>query len=216
VNTEEKNQSHMKINITKIPVVIEEYKSDQYTNPELADRHGVSLSTILNWVRQSGVPRKRPGLRPQEKPSPTNRQIIELSSQFNGNEIARRFGVSRQRVHQVLDRWKHLRPERPRLVCPSIEKVRKEHREVRSEIVSFRLTSDQARSVRTALMTWGFGNRLSNSAACRAVLLAAIGCGRITLHGDTTIMPPKSPGNQQQGAGNVSPNGEQPHTPSSL
>ena len=47
--------------------------------------------------------------------------------------------------------------------------------------MSFRLTTRQTDRVRAALMAWGFGNRLSNSAACRAVLLAAVGLARVEL-----------------------------------
>ncbi|HYV30679.1 MAG TPA: hypothetical protein VEO53_06165, partial [Candidatus Binatia bacterium] len=47
------------------------------------------------------------------------RQMIELSSYLSGEEIARRFDVSRQRVHQVLKRWSHA-PERVRAHLTSV------------------------------------------------------------------------------------------------
>jgi transposase-like protein len=165
----------------KIAVVIEDYTTGRYTNKELAARHGVSLSTILNWVRQSGVPRKGSGRPPQEQPSPRHLQMIELSAQLRDYEIARRFDVSRQRVHQVLTRWKHLLPPRPKPTRTTAVPMPKKPREIRGEIVSFRLTTKQTEHVRAALMTWGFGNRLSDSAACRAVLLAAVGLTRFEL-----------------------------------
>lgn len=166
----------------QIAAFIEEYKSGQFTNTELANRHGVSLSTVSGWIRQSGMPRKPRGARPLKQPSPIHRQILELSAQLNGQEIAWQFGLTRQRVHQVLNRWRHLRPRRPEPpVRPTAERVHKKHRELRSQIVSFRLTAKQTDRVREALMTWGFGNRFSNSSASRAVLLAAVGSGRFNV-----------------------------------
>ena len=181
----------MKTTSPQFAVAVQEYQSGQYTNQELANRHGVSLSTIANWIRRSGGPRKPHGPRPLEEPSPTHRQIIELSAELSGHEIARRFGLSPQRVHQILERWEHLRPERPKTPSrPTAGQVRRKRRELRSQIVSFRLTSKQTEFVRAALMTWGFGNRLSNSAACRAVLLAAVGCGRIVLPRNESSLAP--------------------------
>jgi transposase-like protein len=165
----------------KFVVAVEEYKSGQFSNQALAARHGVSPSTIHYWIRRAGAPRKPRGPRPLEEPSPMQRQMIELSAALTGREVARRFGVSPQRVHQVLHRWEHLRPQRPEPVKSAAEQKPKKRRELRREIVSFRLTAPQADRVRATLRTWGLGNRFSNGAACRAVLLAALGVGKFQL-----------------------------------
>ena len=178
----------MKTISPKFAIAVQEYESGQFSNQALADRHGVSLSTIHYWIRKSGAPRKPRGPRPLEEPSPIQRQMIELSAELTGREIARRFGMSPQRVHQVLNRWDHLRPQRPEPVKSVAEQNPKKRRELRKQIVSFRLTAPQADRVRAALMTWGFGNRLSNGAACRAVLLAALGVGRFQLAHSGTSM----------------------------
>jgi transposase len=181
----------MRTSNPKFQVVLQDYQSSNLTVPELAARHQVSLPTIAKWVRQSGVPRRPRGRRPLAQPTPTHRRVIELSAGLNGHEISKQVGLSRQRVNQILHRWKHQRPGRGEMpIFPAAKPVREKRREVRSQIVSFRLTGKQTDRVRATLMTWGLGNRVSSSCACRAVLLAAVGLGRsaLPINGATTSL----------------------------
>jgi transposase len=190
-NRTKKNERYMRMINPKLPLVIEEYTSSHFTVPELAARHQVSLPTIAKWVRQSGVPRRPRGRRPLAQPTATHQRVIELSAGLNGQEVSKQVGLSRQRVHQILHRWKYLRPGHAGIpIRPAAKPLREKRREVRSQIVSFRLTGQQADRVRATLMTWGLGNRVSSSCACRAVLLAAVGLGRSALpnNGATTSL----------------------------
>jgi transposase len=200
LNLREKNETRMKTISPKFAVAMQEYQSGQFTNQALAARHGVSLSTIHHWIRRAGVPRKPHGPHPLEEPSPTHRKIIELSAELTGYEIARRLGLSPQRVYQVLTRWEHLRPQRSQPPAKTVvAPVRKPRRELRSKIVAFRLTAPQADQVRATLMSLGFGNRLSNGSACRAVLLSAVGCGQVVLPRNGTSVAPRCGDDQEHG-----------------
>lgn len=101
--------------------------------------------------------------------------MIELSAKMTGAEIARQLGVSRQRIHQVLKRWKHLRPDRPRNTdaCRATLLVAAP-RETKNQVVTFRLTPLQAKRANELLERWGLTRQASNGAACRAVLLCAL------------------------------------------
>jgi len=55
------------------------------------------------------------------------------------------------------------------------------HRELKEHIINFRLTTPERESVRTTLKSLGIGNLLSDGAACRVVLLAALGVGKLQL-----------------------------------
>jgi hypothetical protein len=175
----------------KFPVVLHDYQSSELTVPELAARHQVSIPTIAKWVSQSRVPRRHRGRRPLAQPNPTHRRVVELSAGLNGQEIAKQVGLSRQRVNQILHRWEHLRPDGAGMpIRPAAKPVGEKRRDIRSRIVSFRLTEKQTDRIRATVMTWGFGNRVSSSCACRAVLLAAVGLGRsaLPINGETASL----------------------------
>jgi transposase len=168
----------MKILSPKSSIAIQEYQSGQFSNQALAARHAVSLSTIYYWIRRSGAARKPRGARPLQEPTPTHRRMIELSAELTCREIAQRVGVSPQRVRQVLKRWQHLRPLRLKPTKPIAAPRPPKRRELRDHIITFRLTEEQTDRVQATLMSCGLANRVSNGAACRAVLLAAIGAGK--------------------------------------
>lgn len=171
----------MKTISSKSLIAVQEYQSGQFSNQALAVRYGVSLSTIYHWIRRSGIPRRPPGRRPLEQPTPKHHQMIELSAQLPCSEIAHQFGVSRQCVHQVLTRWAHLRPQRPVPAKPAAVLKPQTLRDLKEHIITFRLTAPQTDQVRATLKSCGIGNRLSDGAACRAVLLAALGLGKFQL-----------------------------------
>ena len=99
--------------------------------------------------------------------------MIELSSSLTASEIARRFDVSRQRVHQVLRRWKHLCPARGKIPKATFQHAVK-RRERREIIVCFRLTARQIERANELLGTLGIRRHISHNAACRTVLLVAM------------------------------------------
>jgi hypothetical protein len=113
------------------------------------------------------------GRRPLTKPNEVHRKMIELSTSLAASEIARRFDVSRQRVHQVLRRWKHLCPVREKITKVTLRPAisRRERREI---IVCFRLTAGQIARANDLLGTLGIRKHISHNAACRTVLLIAM------------------------------------------
>jgi transposase-like protein len=164
----------MKATGSNSEIAVQDYLSGRFNIQALAVRHGVSSSTIYHWIRRHGAPRRPRGRQRLEKPSPRHHQIIKLSAALPCGEIARRFGVSRQCVHQVLARWAHLLPKGPQSAKLAVVAKSRTRRERKQHIITFRLTTPQTDRVRATLISCGLGNRVSNGAACRAVLLAAI------------------------------------------
>jgi len=121
--------------------------------------------------------------------------MIELSAYLTGAEIAQLFDVTRQRVHKVLSRWKHFRPERVRRSKsnPPSSPVPQLH-EVRDRVISFRLASRQVKRAHEVLSALGLRRGGSDNEACRAVLLAVLEWSRIAidLEGCRPSREPKS------------------------
>jgi transposase-like protein len=156
-------------------VAVTELQSGRVTNSELARRYGVTPATISQWAKSIGLSPRRRGRRPMERPNAKHCEIIELAGVWNGSAIARHFGVSRQRVHQILKRWSHPRRVGIRIPDHTHSSTRSEpRRDLRERIICFRLTSRQLERAIELLSDLGFHTRMSNNAACRALLLSAL------------------------------------------
>jgi hypothetical protein len=163
-------------------VAIKEYESGLFKNKELARRHRVSPSTITVWARRAGLAPRRRGRHRLSEPTGIHRRMLELSCVLTGAKIADRFEVSRQRVHQVLKRWSHLRPARTQVVQPAqAPRPLRCARAVKDTIISFRLSSPQVNRINDVMGTLELSKKVSQNQACRLVLLAALGCSPMKL-----------------------------------
>ncbi|MGF1470084.1 MAG: hypothetical protein ACFCGT_28525 [Sandaracinaceae bacterium] len=91
------------------------YADEDLTVTELAKEHGLAVSTVSRLVRgeshaRADGPRSQPLLRPPRLRVLQPEQVEEiLSSPAPHNELAKRFGVSRQAVQQLRQRWGWIR-----------------------------------------------------------------------------------------------------------
>lgn len=137
--------------------VMDEYRSGRFTNITLARSHSVSPSTISHWARNANLKQKPRGRRCLDKPSITHQEIIQLSAHLTLAKIAERFGVSRQRVHQILKRWNHLRPPPPPMAkvnsnpAPGRRVRALKDRRRRELVICFRLRADELALLRESL-----------------------------------------------------------------
>jgi len=130
---------------SSIPPCVIEYRDFPERPVKLiAAKYEIAPTTLIHRVRKARVGGRRRGRRRQLKPSLTHRRIIVMYKKWSGHAIARRLDLSPQRVYQVLNRWKHLLPARPRIVEERlVSSPVFQRREVRNTIVSFRLTARQ-------------------------------------------------------------------------
>jgi transposase-like protein len=163
---------------SSLPLAVAEYRDfPEKPVQSIAAKHGISPSGLIYRARKFGVPGRRRGRHRLQEPSPTQRRIIDMyNKKVSGHRIARRNGVSPQAIYRLLNRWKHLLSARPRIVKAGLASspAHRLHRDVKDKVVSFRLTSSQAKRVKMLLTAIGFHGRASNGRACRAVLLAAL------------------------------------------
>ena len=82
------------------------YRSGQATSKEIAQRFHVSPATLTVWARKSRVPLRGRGRRAGVEPSAAI-QLILLEA-WTGSYAAAgvRFGVTKQRVGQLVKRWR--------------------------------------------------------------------------------------------------------------
>jgi hypothetical protein len=170
-------QTKSRLSESSIPPAVVEY-CDFPERPvkSIAAKHGLAPAKLIRLARMAKVVGRKRGRRHRLKPSPMHHRIIEMYKRRSGHLIARKLGISPQRVYQILNRWKHILPPRPRTI-----KVDKKsspvivQRELRNRIVCFRLTAAQAGRVKELLGSFGLSKHVSDSRACRVVFLAMLG-----------------------------------------
>jgi hypothetical protein len=159
---------------SSIPPAVVEYRDfPEQPIRLIAAKYGIAPATLITWARKAHVGGRTRGRRREPRPSVGHRKIINMYTKRSGHAIARRVGVSPQRVYKILNRWKHLLPAGQRMTKEKPVPISR--REIRNRIVSFRLTARQAERVKELLYTMGLSKRVSNSRACRVVFLAMLG-----------------------------------------
>jgi transposase-like protein len=72
----------------------------------IAEKHGVSPSTLTVWAKKAKIRLRGRGRESQRQPSARTREILELADTLTQEEVGERFGMSKQRVSRILRRWK--------------------------------------------------------------------------------------------------------------
>src|SRR6266498_2274459 len=90
---------------------MEEYELRQETVYLIAKRHGITPSALTARAKRLGLPLRQRGRWAAAEPCPRDRIIIQLSDELTYEDVGTRFGVSKQRVHQILRRWVHWRTD---------------------------------------------------------------------------------------------------------
>jgi hypothetical protein len=81
------------------------YTTGQLRLSESAARAGVSPSTLSMQAKALGLPQRKRGRWKRSEPPLIHRQVIEQTRAEPYEVVGRRFGFSKQRVHQILKRW---------------------------------------------------------------------------------------------------------------
>jgi hypothetical protein len=166
------------------------YRENNATSKQIAKMFSVSPSTLTVWAKSLGVTLRSRGRRRLKEPTSLQKQILRQAWHHTYETVGRSFGMKKQSIGRLAKRWwawaekefgrrRISQGRKVELVSTPYTTASEPY--ARSAIVCFRLTSQQANRVREVLRAWGFGNRLSNGVACRAVLLRAIRQGRIDL-----------------------------------
>lgn len=172
----------MQTNNNKFELVIHEYKSGQFKQSELARRHGVCGATVSNWIRKSSCSRGSRGRPAFEEPTSRQQEMLRQAWTDTYDVVAARFGVSRQYMHQLAQRWQ-LWAERelgPRCIEAEptrkrIETIKTVPRTLSPNVISFRVSDSVLAKI---LLVRGNKDRFRSRSlhfVARELLLAGIG-----------------------------------------
>ena len=158
------------------------YSDSTYTTSEIARRFGVCMASITNAAKRAGLPLRKRGRWPQAAP-PLGVQEILLEAWTNTYDVAAtHFGLTKQRVAKIVDRWRDWATSQfgPRQLhapkpTPSTHQAQPApKREPSPHVVSFRVPTP----VFEQLTEWSakIPSGLSPSQVARSLLLQHLTC----------------------------------------
>lgn len=132
----------VKPRLSRLQPALIELLSSKSTAKSIAKKHGVSEPTLSYWTQRLKLPRRRRGRPVLLGPTPLHERMLALVRIHGVAEAARRSGLSRQRVHQVVCTWA------PELKGHSRKCRMENHPNTgkpapKDVVVSFRLTRDE-------------------------------------------------------------------------
>ena len=145
----------------------------EITAKAVADRYALAPSTIHYWAKRLGLPERQRGRRPSMQPNPKLQRILDIVRIEGIAGAARRVGISRQRVFQIVCRWEpHLKGRR---IGAKVVKLKQPSRRPRRNIVvSFRISTDEWQKL-LATECGGDRRQMSGFAKARAIVLGHLG-----------------------------------------
>ena len=132
------------------------------TTREIASRHGISQSTLTARAKRAGLPLRKRGRWQLLEPTANQKEILRLARTQTYAEVGSRFGLSKQRVSQLVRRWSDWKG-------PNGSELRKNCRQ-KPVVVSFRLDDASYKHLRDLLKHPWFKRLGSTGAAAREIV----------------------------------------------
>jgi hypothetical protein len=85
-----------------------EYIAGNAKVSEISKRAGISAGALSSRVKRLGLPLRGRGRNPLEKPTAVHKKIIAAAAKQTYEHVGLRFGISKQRVSKIVQRWNGL------------------------------------------------------------------------------------------------------------
>lgn len=140
---------------------------------DIAARYACSVAVLSYWTSKLRLPLRKRGRRALGAPTAQHQQLIRLFRRLGAMEAARRSGLSRARIYQVISKW---RPstKRPRICRKPERQKAPKRRIIKRHVVAFRLTHAQWRLLLASRKTSSEKIKMSGFDKARAIVLAHI------------------------------------------
>ena len=91
--------------IALVQRVLADYRDGKMTLSQIARKYRVSKESAIGWAHSAHLPPRRRGQPKLVQPTRRQKQILELAEICTFETVARRFGITKQRVSQIAKRW---------------------------------------------------------------------------------------------------------------
>lgn len=85
---------------------LKDYADPTRKTKDIAAKYNVSASTLTVWARKAGIQLRGRGRDRNEEPDARTRAILEAAAALKQEEVAARFGITKQRISKIMKRWK--------------------------------------------------------------------------------------------------------------
>lgn len=94
---------------------VEMYRANRQLGcKEVAIHFGVSLASVSRWVTEAKIKRRPKGRRDKTEPSADQMEILKLYETLSCEQIAQRFGVTKQAIWRVVNKFRdYCEPKQP-------------------------------------------------------------------------------------------------------
>ncbi len=157
------------------------YHTRTKTTSEIAACFGVAASSVTIAAKRAGLPLRERGRKPETSPSPATQKIIREAWQHTYESVARRHGLSKQRVGQVVCRWRdwavlHFGSRKTKLEksLRKPEPIQKSPRRLRPHVISFRVSESTLAEILQNRADAGQFRKCSPHSAARSLLLRSL------------------------------------------
>lgn len=141
---------------------LRDFITSKETTKEIARRHGISASALTARAKKAGLPLRKRGRWQLLEPTAKQKEILRLARTQTYAEVGSRFGLSKQRVSQLVRRWSDWKG-------PNGSEPRKSCRQ-KPVVVSFRLDDASYKHLRDLLNHPWFKRLGSTGAAAREIV----------------------------------------------
>lgn len=85
---------------------LKDYQDPSIHTDVIADKYGVSTSTLTVWAKRANLTLRKRGRKAQSMPSAKHQRIIQLAQLYSYEQVGQEFGLHKQAVHRIVTRWK--------------------------------------------------------------------------------------------------------------
>lgn len=85
---------------------LKDYADPTRKTKDIAAKYGVSPSTLTVWARKAGLQLRGRGRDRSEEPDARTRAILEAAAALKQEDVAAKFGITKQRISKIVKRWK--------------------------------------------------------------------------------------------------------------
>jgi hypothetical protein len=149
--------------------VMRQYVAGKMRVCDISKRAGITAGALTARVKRLGLPLRGRGRKPLEKPSALHKRIIAAAAAQSYEQVGVRFGISKQRVSKIVQRWNNSM----RRGVPKAQDKRKLY------VISFRVDDKMLKRLRTELQNHYFRNLRSPSDVARELLTILLTANRV-------------------------------------
>jgi len=154
--------------LKRLARLMRQYVAGEMRVHDISKQAGITAGALTGRAKRLGLPLRGRGRKPLEKPTALHKKIIAAATAQSYEQVGLRFGISKQRVSKIVQRWNGSAGRETRK-----EDKRKLH------VISFRVDEKILKRLQSELQNDYFQNFRSPSDVARELLTIFLAANRV-------------------------------------